>query len=192
MTLADLKNAVAHLMASDSARGAKEFKAELDAIKASVDGALSDAIAKVEDVSKALLATQAESKGFKDRALAAESSLLSLNEDLTTACLEGGVGLRLDLPADAAPEAKREKALALPVADKWRAYQASLNAAFLKANVPRSAMPSVPAQAPAADGARKKLTMAQFRELTPAQASAFCAAVLRREAELVEDPAPAA
>jgi hypothetical protein len=155
-------------------RADAQFRAEVDAIKAQVDGALTDALATVKDltaklegaaITKADLETQIAT--LTAAASERNKEWLGFNDILTDACLNGKL-LDLKLKDGATAEETRAAALGLPMADKFKAYQGALNAAFAKANLPNSTLPAAPATPPAQPaGAAGTMKREAFLKLQP-------------------------
>lgn len=168
MNLKDLIAKVTSLAAKVDA----SLRDEVNALKAQVDGALTDAMGNVSDLTAkvaSLEAAKAELEG-QNATLTANLSeknkeLLGFNDLLADACLQGGL-LDLKLAADATPEQTRAAALAVPMADKFKAYQGALNTAFAKANLPNSTLPKAP-EAPVGQSSAHAMKREAYFKLSP-------------------------
>lgn len=168
----NLKDLIAKVTGLE-ARATESFKAELAQLKADVTGTIEQLKADL-----ATAATTIASLGNEKAALEATISeltsklsdqnkeFLGFNELLSDACLNGGL-LDLKLAADATPEQKRTAALAVPVADKFKAYQGALNAAFAKANLPNSTLPAAPVTSPNAGRTDGSMKREAYFKMTP-------------------------
>jgi|GEM_PF-2878976 len=190
----NLKDLIAKVTGLE-ARATEAFKTELADLKTQVTGALQQLQADLATATTTIATLGTEKAGLESSVAELTSKLsdsnkefLGYNELLTQACLTGQL-LDLKLAADATPEQIHAAALAVPMADKFKAYQGALNAAFGKAGLPQTKLPT-PASAPISGaGTFKggKLKLSDFRTLKPVEQSAFCAAVRRGEAELLND-----
>lgn len=166
MTLSQIGATLATLLArTDGA-----LKAEVESIKATVDGAFTEANAKLSaaltensQLKASVTELTAKNATLGTELTAALSTASDFNTKLTDACLAGNL---LDTK-------ERDAALALPIADKFATYQGALNSAFAKANLPISGLPAAPS-APSA-GARSDGTMkrAAYFAMTPQAQVAF-------------------
>lgn len=191
MTLKDLIAKVTTLSAKVDAT----LREEVNTLKAQVEGALTDALAQVKDLTAKLSGLEAE-KGELNTQISTltnnlsdkNKELLAFNDALTDACLNGKL-LDLKTAADAKPDDIRAAALAVPMTEKFKAYQGALNAAFAKAGLPNSTLPTPPAGAalPSAQAGARKMKMSDFRNLNPKDQSDFCAAVRKGQAVLDMD-----
>ena len=190
----NLKDLIAKVTGLE-ARATEAFKAELAQLKADVTGTIEQLKAELATATASLTSLGAEKAGLEAtiselnaKASDHNKEFLGFNDFLTEACLNGKL-LDLKLAADATPEQIKAAALAVPVADKFKAYQGALNAAFAKAGLPNKTLPTPPAGAalPSAAAGAKKIKLTDFRSLNPKQQSDFCAAVRKGEAVLEMD-----
>lgn len=134
MTLSQIGATLATLLArTDGA-----LKAEVESIKATVDGALTEANAKLSAAltENSQLQASVTELTAKNATLGTElTALLSttakLDAIITDACLAGNL---LDTK-------DRDAALALPIADKFATYQGGVNATMAKLNLPAGGLP---------------------------------------------------
>ena len=176
MSLKDIIAKVTALAAKVDA----SLREEVNAIKAQVDGALTDALAQVKDLTEkveGLETSKTELEGqistLTNNLSEKNKELMAFNDWLTDACLNGKL---LDLKgsdgkplaADASPEDVRKAALSVPLAEKQKAYAGALNAAFAKAGLPNATLPKAP-EAPIGSAEQQgTMKRAEFAKLTPA------------------------
>ena len=137
-------------------------KAELESLTKTVNGALTQAQAdlttaqaSISSLTKERDTLLAGKTDFEAKITKLDAAQLAFNTELSEACLNAELfNLKDDddkpLPPEAPPETKKKAMMALPVADKFKAYQGSLNAAFAKANLPNSTLPKAPVKEPGA------------------------------------------
>ena len=123
-----------------------EFKAELESLKATVTGTLTQLQADLATAQASIASLGNEKAAFEAtiseltaKLSASNNEFLGFNDLLTAACLNGKL-LDLKLKDGATEDEIKSAALAIPVADKCKLYQGALNAAFAKANLPNSTL----------------------------------------------------
>ena len=169
------------------ARAEAQFKAELETLKSTVTGALTQAQA---DLTTALasLATMTTERNtllagktdFEAKITNLTTDQAGINKFFSEACLNGSlIELKGEdgkpLAADATAELKMAAMLAVPLAQKQTAYAGALNAAFAKANLPNSTLPKAPAKEAGATTAQdNSMKRADFFKLSPKAQTEFC------------------
>ncbi len=149
------------------ARAEAQFKVELADLTKTVNGALTQAQAdlttaqaSISSLTKERDTLLAGKTDFEAKITNLNAAQLAFNTELSKACLNADLFKLNDedgkpLPPEAPPETKEKAILALPMADKFKAYQGSLNAAFAKANLPNSTLPKAPVMEPGAAAQNK-------------------------------------
>ena len=155
------------------ARATEAFKAELAELKATVTGTmeqlradLATAQASIASLGNDKAGLEASVSELTAKLSEANKESLAFNDALTDACLNGKL-LDLHLAADATPEQARAAALALPITEKFKAYQGALNAAFAKASLPNTTLPAAPVTAPATGRQVNTIKRAEYFKLSP-------------------------
>mgnify|MGYP001354181235 FL=1 len=157
------------------------FKAELEQIKTTVTSQLTALNAEL-DSAKALTISLGDEKvvltgqitELTSKLATATETVNSFNAELSKACVAGNIlELKGDddkpLPPETPPETTTAAALKVPVLEKFRAYQGSLNAAFAKAGLSISSLPGAPAHKGV-----KIITRAEFSKLNAQTQLDFC------------------
>ena len=150
-----------------------EFKAELESLKATVTGTLTQLQADLATAQASIASLGNEKAAFEatiseltGKLSASNNEFLGFNDLLTAACLNGKL-LDLKLKDGATEDEIKSAALAIPVADKFKLYQGALNAAFAKANLPNSTLPAAPVTPPAASNGATGMKREAYFKMTP-------------------------